>query len=122
MSNRSRRRQQKRVSQSAEKIIPNTGRLKFFSDAQLCSIHDASLQILETIGLSDAPEEAIKLVCDNGGKLTDSGRLTFPQKLVNKAISNLRKSFSLYARDKDKNLDLSGYKVCLLYTSDAADE
>ena len=111
MSNRSRRRQQKRVSQSAEKIIPNTGRLKFFSDAQLCSIHDASLQILETIGLSDAPEEAIKLVCDNGGKLTDSGRLTFPQKLVNKAISNLRKSFSLYARDKDQNLDLSGYKV-----------
>ena len=62
MSNRSRRRQQKKVSQSAEKIIPNTGRLKFFSDAQLCSIHDASLQILETIGLSDAPEEAIKLV------------------------------------------------------------
>jgi trimethylamine--corrinoid protein Co-methyltransferase len=67
--------------------------MKFFSDTQLRSIHDASLQILDSIGLSEAPEEAIKLICDNGGSLTDSGRLTFPEKLVNEGISSLRKSF-----------------------------
>ena len=111
MSNRSRRRQHRRESQATDKISPNTGRMKFFSDTQLRSIHDASLQILDSIGLSDAPEEAIRLICDNGGSLTDSGRLTFPEKLVNEAISSLRKSFILHARDKEQNLDISEYKA-----------
>ena len=111
MSNRSRRRQQRRESQATDKISPNTGRMKFFSANQLRSIHDASLQILDSIGLSDAPEEAIRLICDNGGSLTDSGRLTFPEKLVNEAISSLRKSFILHARDKEQNLDISEYRV-----------
>ena len=107
MSNRSRRRQQKRVAPLSNRISPNTGRIKFFSDEQLHSIHDATLQILETIGLSDAPQEAIRLIRDNGGKLTDSGRLTFPPNLVNEAISKLRKNFILHARVNDQSLDLS---------------
>ena len=111
MSNRSRRRQQKRVAPLSNRISPNTGRIKFFSDEQLHSIHDATLQILETIGLSDAPEEAIRLIRDNGGKVTDSGRLTFPPNLVNEAISKLRKNFILHARVNDQSLDLSEYKV-----------
>ena len=111
MSNRSRRRQQKRVAPLSNRISPNTGRIKFFSDEQLHSIHDATLQILETIGLSDAPQEAIRLIRDNGGKVTDSGRLTFPPNLVNEAISKLRKNFILHARVNDQSLDLSEYKV-----------
>lgn len=75
------------------------------------AIHVAVLDLLETLGLSQAPQSMIDRVTTRGGTLTAEGRLLFPTKLVEEAIAEIRRDVVLYSRRDGYNLDLSSARV-----------
>ena len=50
-------------------------------------IHNANLEILETIGLAGVTFEIIELACEKGCQVSDAGRLCFPRALVEDLIA-----------------------------------
>ena len=74
-------------------------------------IHTAVLELLGTLGLSQASQSMIELVTTRGGTLTNGGRLLFPSNLVEEAISGMRRDVVLYSRRNGYNLDLSCARV-----------
>ncbi|WP_282610904.1 trimethylamine methyltransferase family protein [Pelagibius sp. Alg239-R121] len=77
----------------------------------IAKIHEAILTILETTGLSEAPDEMIARVTATGGRATDAGRLTFPRGLVERALAGLRRGFVLHGQKPGCEMDLSGKRV-----------
>ena len=74
-------------------------------------IHQAALDTLENIGLSDAPPSGIKYMTGAGAMLGSDGRLRFPRALIEDTISAANRSITLSSRDGKNDLDLSGRKV-----------
>ena len=87
------------------------GNYKPLTDASVKRIHEAALDALETIGLSEAPETGIKILTDAGAILGDDGRIRFPRALVEDMLSVAGRDITLAARDPKHDLTLSGSKV-----------
>ncbi|HFC05220.1 MAG TPA: methyltransferase, partial [Rhizobiales bacterium] len=82
------------------------GRYKPLSDGEVDQIWDAAFELLETVGMADAIPHCIDLVTRAGGRLSDDGRLLFPEKLLNWTLEVAAKEFSLYGFDKKYDLDI----------------
>ncbi|SHI57464.1 trimethylamine---corrinoid protein Co-methyltransferase [Shimia gijangensis] len=95
----------------ASRTAPEAGRFKPLTDSDVAQIHEASLDILENIGLSDAPQGVIEIVCRHGGKHTSDGRLTFPRPLVTTALQQITRKITLCGRAPGRDIELSGAKV-----------
>ena len=78
---------------------------------EITKIHYAALQVLEEIGLADAPESGIKAMTDAGAILGDDGRLKFPRSLVEKMLSIACRDFSLHGRISEHDLLLKKNRV-----------
>ncbi len=72
----------------------------------LGEIHQAVVELLESLGLSGAPQCMIDIVTAHGGVYTDKNRLLFPRELVSKAISNIRRDIILWSRRDGYHLNL----------------
>ena len=80
--------------------IRSTHRLQFLSPAQLDSIQDATLEILETTGVRFPSEKALKILSDHGAHVELSTQVVkFPREIVMKAISTIPRYFTMGARD-----------------------
>ncbi len=53
----------------------------------------------------------IKLVTENGGRLTDQGRLLFPRALVEDVIARTRRKFTLHGIDPVHDIEIGGQRV-----------
>jgi len=87
------------------------GHYKPLSDAGMARIHQAALDALETIGLSQAPESGVEVLISAGAVLADDGRIRFPRSLVEDMLAVAGRNITLYARDPKHDLDLTGTKV-----------
>lgn len=87
------------------------GRYKPFDDDDLPKIHQAVLKILENTGLSEATPSMIDRVTAAGGKFSDNGRLTFPTELVEQALAEFKRGFTLYGHSKEHQMTLQGKNV-----------
>ncbi len=87
------------------------GRYRPLSDEEEAAVREAVLQLLETLGLSQAIPSMIEKVTDRGGTLTEDGRLLFPRELVLESIETARRDVVLYGRRPGLELDLSGARV-----------
>ncbi len=87
------------------------GRLKPLGDEGLTRIHAASLDILDKIGISNAPQVVVDTMTARGGSLSDDGRLLFPKTLVTEALACFRRGFRLYGRAPAQHMDLTGAQV-----------
>ena len=63
-----------------------SGAFSVLSDRDKDRIHEASLTILEEVGLAEAIPSCIEMVTEAGGKLTDEGRLLFPRGLISDVL------------------------------------
>ena len=81
------------------------------SQEEVIKIHESALQVLEEIGLADAPESGIKAMIDAGAILGADGRLKFPRALVEKMLSVACRDFSLHGRNPDHDLLLKRNRV-----------
>lgn len=87
------------------------GCFKPLSDREVKDVHATALELLESLGLSQAPSAMVSLVTDQGGSLGADGRLRFPRALVEDTIAGARRDIVLHARGKSPDLDLSGSRV-----------
>ena len=74
-------------------------------------IHEAALDALEQVGLSQAPPTGVAAMVAAGAIQGDDGRLRFPRALVEDMLAKAARGITLYGRDPRHHLDLSGTRV-----------
>jgi len=97
-----------------EKFDPKgveSGALKSLTGSDKSRIHDAALEILETVGFGEAPESTQRILTDAGCSVTNTGRILFPRSLVEDTIAKANKSIVLYGQKPEHDLDISGTKT-----------
>jgi trimethylamine--corrinoid protein Co-methyltransferase len=75
------------------------GQYSALTDANVLRIHEAALDALETIGLSQAPPSGVEIMTAAGAVLGDDGRLRFPRALVEDMLALAKKDLVLHGRD-----------------------
>ena len=78
---------------------------------EILRIHNSVLQVLEEIGLADAPESGIKAMSSVGAVLGEDGRLRFPRSLVEDTLSFAARDFVLHSRTNSNDLLLKKNRV-----------
>ena len=63
------------------------GAFRPLTEAQMRRIHTAALELLETVGLADAPASGIAALTAAGAELGADGRLRFPPALIEETIA-----------------------------------
>jgi trimethylamine:corrinoid methyltransferase-like protein len=81
------------------------GQYSPLSEASVLRIHEAALDALETIGLSQAPPSGVEILTGAGAILGDDGRIRFPRALVEDMLTIAKKDVVLYGRDPAHDLD-----------------
>lgn len=87
------------------------GQYKPLTDTDIHAIEQTIFQILEEIGLSQAPDTGIEYMRAVGAEYGEDGRLRFPRKLVEHTLSICARDITLYGRSEEYDLNLSGQKV-----------
>lgn len=87
------------------------GQYKPLTDGQLGMIHEAALEMLESIGMADATQAWRDAVCAAGGWVSDRGRLCFPKDVVRRAIASAGRDFTLHGRDPVHDMRVEGSRV-----------
>ncbi len=87
------------------------GRYRPLTDANVERIHQAALDALETIGISQAPQSGIDVMTKAGAVLGDDGRLRFSRSLVEDMLAVAARDITLHGRDPKHDLLLSGSRV-----------
>jgi len=81
------------------------------TEAGVLRIHEAALDALEQVGLSQAPPTGVAAMVAAGAIQGDDGRLRFPRALVEDMLAKAARGITLYGRDPRHHLDLSGTRV-----------
>ena len=103
------------------------------SDRDIDAVVDASLGLLEDLGMGQTTPEFVELVSAAGGWVDEHERLRFPRDLVLSCIETAAKEFLLHGFNQDEGIHIGGQRVhfatggaavmildhetCLLYTS-----
>lgn len=87
------------------------GRYKPLLEADVVKIHRAALDVLEQIGLADAPPSGIEYMTRAGAQLTPQGRLLFPRSLVEDTLARAGRHFVLHGQDPKHDLEPWGSRV-----------
>lgn len=114
MHSRSRGRRQSKTGQPQKGPVKpgmKSGMLRVLPQGSEAQIHAAALDVLETVGLSEAPESAARLVTDAGGHLNEASRLCFPRGLVEDTIANANRSFVMCGQDPKHDIEPHGSRV-----------
>ncbi len=87
------------------------GRYAPLSENELRAIHEAALDILETVGLADPVPSCVELCTRRGAELRGHGRLCFPRGLVEKVIAAAARDFPLCGRHPEHDIRPGGNRV-----------
>jgi trimethylamine--corrinoid protein Co-methyltransferase len=92
-------------------------RLRCLSDHQLDQLQEATLQILEEVGVRFPSEKALAILSGHGARVDPKTQVAkFPRDLVHRAMSSVPRYFHLGARDP--SLDLQLQDGVTYFTSD----
>ncbi len=83
------------------------GLYKPLSQIELERIHEAVLDVLETVGLADAPDFLADRLVEKGAAISGDGRLIFPRALVEDAITGFRRDIVLHGQVPGQELELA---------------
>ena len=87
------------------------GTYKPLDAAAISAIEDAIYQILEEIGLSQAPETGVEYMRSVGAIYGDDGRVRFPRKVIDETLEKASRNVTLHGRDPKFDLHLTGNRV-----------
>lgn len=87
------------------------GKYNPLSESDVLRIHSAALDALEQIGLSNAPKSGVEILTGAGAILGEDGRIRFPRALVEDMLAVAARDLTLFGRDPQYDLHLSGTKV-----------
>ena len=88
-----------------------SGSVHTLTDRDKSSIHAAALDILETVGLGEAPDFTRERLTAAGCRVNGANRLCFPRSLVEDTIARANKSLTLYGQKSGHDIDASGSKT-----------
>ena len=88
-------------------------RIHTFSHEELSKIHDASIDLLETVGVRFDDDEAVNLFKSNGFKV-DGKTVFFTEKSIRRALDTAPSHFQLVARDPAKSVAIGGDDFALV--------
>lgn len=78
------------------------GQFRPLSDTDIAKIHDAVLEVLETVGIGEPIDEVLDIALPKGALLNDLGRLCFPRALMEDIIAGAARDYTVHARGKRK--------------------
>jgi len=82
-------------------------RLRCLTDEQLDSLQEATLRILEDVGVRFPSETALAILADHGARIDRATQIVrFPRDLVRRALKTVPRYFRLGARDASYDLQL----------------
>lgn len=87
------------------------GQYRPLTDAGMARIHEAALEALEVIGLSQAPKSGVQILTGAGAVQGDDGRIRFPRALVEDMLAVAARDITLFGRDPRHDLHLTGTNV-----------
>lgn len=87
------------------------GTYKPLSDSDLRRIYDTALDLLEKLGIGDVPDRLHADLLAIGAIDNGKGRVLFPAALVEEAIDQAAKTFTLHGRDPERSIEVGGNKV-----------
>ena len=90
---------------------PIGGRFSPLSENALNRIIDAAFDILERIGVGNAPADIRELTLKNGAQVRTDGRVTFPRSLSEDMIANSCKRVELPGFDRNRGILVGGGRV-----------
>jgi trimethylamine--corrinoid protein Co-methyltransferase len=88
-------------------------RIHTFSHEELSKIHDASIDLLETVGVRFDDDEAVNFFKSNGFKV-DGTTVFFTEKSIRCALDTAPSNFKLVARDPAKSVAIGGDDFALV--------
>lgn len=86
------------------------GRIKVLSEADLERVHDATLKVLDQVGVLFEDPEAQRILKESGARV-DGEVVRFPTELVEESIKTAPEEVILRARDTKKSIQLGGNRV-----------
>jgi len=87
------------------------GNFKPLDAAGVQAVDATVYQILEEIGLSQAPDSGVRYMTDAGAILGDDGRLRFPRGLIEGTLAKCARNITLHGQNPKHDLLLSGSRV-----------
>jgi trimethylamine--corrinoid protein Co-methyltransferase len=87
------------------------GTYRPLTEAGMQRIHAAALDVLEEIGLADAPDSGVLAMTGAGATLGEDGRLRFPRALVEDVLARAPRQISLHGRDPRHDMEIGGRRV-----------
>ena len=87
------------------------GQYRPLSDADVRSIYDTALRILEELGMGDSPQALTARAESRGAFVNDLGRLCFPRGMIEDIIDGAAKTFTFHGRDPKHDFEVGGDKV-----------
>lgn len=87
------------------------GSYKPLTEAELNSIYDTALMLLENLGLGEVPSRLRADLSAIGARSNGAGRILLPQPLVQEAIDQAAKTFVLHGRDEARSIEVGGNRV-----------
>jgi trimethylamine--corrinoid protein Co-methyltransferase len=82
--------------------------LEWPDDAALEAVHDASMRIIEEIGVQLNHERAREIIADHGGSIRENDVVTIPRELVAEALGRAPSRFTLHARNPANDVTVGG--------------
>ena len=86
---------------------------KVVGEDQLEAIHEASLVVLENVGM-DVLEPAARTIFADAGCRVDGERVRFDPEMVTEAIAHAPREFTLHARNPAHDVQIGGDNVVFL--------
>ncbi len=87
------------------------GAYKPLTERDLSRIFQTTLRLLSDLGMGDVPERLRRDLLAAGAQDNGKGRVTFPASLVEDAIAQAAKMFTLHGRDDNRSIEVGGSKV-----------
>ena len=94
--------------------------MAIFSDDEIESIHNASLQVLRDTGMNIQSPRAVEILRAAGANIdADGQRVRFDPDFIMEKISTTPSSFTMHGRTPDKHLDIGGKSMIFSLVSSA---
>lgn len=87
------------------------GQYRPLSEHDVARIEQTVFQLLEEIGLSQAPESGVAYMVKAGAIFGDDGRVRFPRAVIEATLAKVARNMTIYGRDQKHDMLLSGSRV-----------
>jgi trimethylamine--corrinoid protein Co-methyltransferase len=87
------------------------GRYKPLTGDQVETIHRSALSVLEEIGMGEVPQVVVDQALARGCRLSEDGRLCFPESFVEDVVAGAGRNFVLHGRSPEHDIEVGGSKV-----------